>query len=191
LIADVKAIPDNVQRTVQETKQSIDDTVDSVNELKTKTKVLLRLEKPVPKPPSIPPPALTLKQMTASQIGMKVVGFLATGTAKTVWWVGRNAGNFVFSEVKEAISQRSAPESVTAAAPLNMTNGDFAFVPSARASASATLEPPTTKRNGADKKSLQSRQAQLPPTRKSQSWTSLKFPWGRERHPRPKRLTLL
>jgi uncharacterized protein (UPF0147 family) len=161
LVADFKAIPDNVQRSVEQTKAQLDATVDSVNELTTKSKVLLGLEKPVPKPPSIPPP-VEAPPLTASSIGIKVAGGLVTGTAKAVWWVGKNAATWAITGVQNAVSRQqelnkdtdtvSAPlenkvkstdigitaEQRTSSVKVNKPNGD-----AVKASAMVEPKPPT------------------------------------------------
>ena len=100
LVDDIKAIPVTVQQTVQQTKESLHATVDSVNELTTVSKVMLGLEKPVPKPPKKRPPKLT-----TSEIGWKVAGTVASGAGKAAWWVGKGAASMAFRGAKLAFAK--------------------------------------------------------------------------------------
>jgi hypothetical protein len=100
-VQDIKDIPDNVQKTVEQTKKSLDATVESVNGLTTVSKVMLGIEKPAPSPPNMPPP----EPVTPSTVGLKVAGTLVTSTAKAAWWVGKGVATFAFHGVKKVFPQ--------------------------------------------------------------------------------------
>ena len=86
-IEDIQAIPSKIQQSVEKTQSNVKNAVQTVEDVTTRAKVLVGLEKPVPKPPIIPPP----KPLTAKDLGWKVVGGLTKGVAQVSWWAGKEA----------------------------------------------------------------------------------------------------
>jgi hypothetical protein len=81
VVRDVQAIPDKVQRTAEATKDTALTIAGTLGDVTARGKVLLGLEKPVPRPPNSPPPPPT--EWNMKEVGWKVAGGLASGA----WWV--------------------------------------------------------------------------------------------------------
>ena len=95
-IDDVKAIPSKVQQNVETTKENVKSAVNTVEEVSTNIKVLLGLEKPVPKPPKKPPP----KPATGADLAKDVLGTVASGAGKAAWWVTKGTAGLAFKATK-------------------------------------------------------------------------------------------
>lgn len=102
--AKVKESADNVKQTVKKTSDTITAAADAVDETVLKTKILVGLEKDAklkPRPPDLPPP----KPLTASEIGWKVAGGVASTGAKLAWWTGKSAAFLTYKGAKLAIEK--------------------------------------------------------------------------------------
>jgi len=107
-IEGVKAIPikvketaENVERTARQTGENFIAAVDTVDETLSKGKVLLGLEKPKPRPPNLPPP----KPLSASDVGWKIAGGVATAAANVAWWVGKSAAFLTWKGAQFALEK--------------------------------------------------------------------------------------
>jgi len=90
----VKSIPRRVDRVVMKTKESIRETV-------TNVKVFLRLEKPKPKPPKLPPP----KPKTGKEIAFKLAGGVAKGVGSVAWWATKETASLAWKGAQSAMSK--------------------------------------------------------------------------------------
>lgn len=106
-IDDVQKIPSNVEKSVKETKEKVDGAVAFVDETTTRVKVLAGLEKPKPKPPKVPPPP----PPTAADIGWKVAGTVASGSAKLAWWAGKGVAVTAWNGVSSALKKSGQEKS--------------------------------------------------------------------------------
>jgi hypothetical protein len=79
VVQDVVEIPGRIKRTTEATKESAIAFAGALDDAVIQCKVLVRLEKPVPRPPILPPPP----DLTIEEIGWRVAG----GLAKAAWWV--------------------------------------------------------------------------------------------------------
>lgn len=95
IVADVRDLPNKVQRKTDETKQTIAKAIETVNDAATNVKILVGVEKPKPKPPSTPPPT----PPKASDIAIKAAGFVFTTTGKMTWWLGKTVGSAAYNAV--------------------------------------------------------------------------------------------
>jgi archaellum component FlaC len=90
---DIQNIPEAIQENIlqtsmkmDQTKESINQAVQQVQDLTFKTKVFVGLEKPIPLPP--PPPPMP-KPKSNQQVALEIAGsFLATG-GKVAWFLGK------------------------------------------------------------------------------------------------------
>lgn len=101
VVRDVQSIPQTVARSVEETKQTLVSTQESVQEAVTTVKVLVGLEKPVPKPPKRPPPP----PKSAKEIGLGIAGQAAKVTGKVAWWAGKNAATLAWKGAGVAVGK--------------------------------------------------------------------------------------
>ncbi|GAX15716.1 hypothetical protein FisN_3Hh190 [Fistulifera solaris] len=110
-VADVRDLPNTVQRKADETKQTITKVIETVNDGATSVKVLVGLEKPKPKPPSKPPPT----PPKASDVVFKVAGFVLKTTGKATWWLGKTVGTAAYNAVVEKLDSNKQQTSSNAA----------------------------------------------------------------------------
>ncbi|GAX15752.1 hypothetical protein FisN_3Lh190 [Fistulifera solaris] len=103
-VADVRDLPNTVQRKADETKQTFTKVIETVNDGATSVKVLVGLEKPKPKPPSIPPPS----PPKASDVVFKVTGFVLKTTGKATWWLAKAIGTAAYNAVVERLDSNKA-----------------------------------------------------------------------------------
>lgn len=95
-IDEVKSIPSKVQQNVETTKANVKSAVNTAEEVSTNIKVLLGLEKPVPKPPKQPPP----KPSTGADLAKDLLGTTASGVGKVLWWVTKETAGLAFEATK-------------------------------------------------------------------------------------------
>jgi len=127
VVEDVKAIPTNVQNTVEATKKTVDDIGYMIDEFSTSLKVMAGVEIPKPKPPRLPPPPppmpLTPKEkalelagqagVVAGQVAGTVAKEAAKGTGKAVLFASKGVANGVFNILK--VSMKSVMVAFTEA----------------------------------------------------------------------------
>ena len=94
-------IPSKTQQSIVATRQSVANTIQAVDEVATKAKILVGLEKPVPKPPKMPPP----KPLTTKDIGIMVAKGLTTGLLKASLWAGKEAAILSWNGAKFAVDK--------------------------------------------------------------------------------------
>jgi len=102
VIDDVKALPDTVKRMTEDVKQGVESALETINEIQYNTKVMLKMEKPKPRPPNRPPP----EPLTASKVGLQVLGTVAKGTGKVALWAGKG----IFGAMVEAAKKDGTVE---------------------------------------------------------------------------------
>jgi len=85
-ISEIQAIPSKVSTSVINTKQAFEDIGEKIDEVSTKTKVLIGIEKPKPKPPSVPPP-----KASAQKVALQLASGLSKSVGKLAWFIGKNA----------------------------------------------------------------------------------------------------
>jgi hypothetical protein len=100
-VQEVRSIPVKVQRNIKETQQSIQNTVEAVDDVAARAKVLIGLKKPKPKPPRSKPPV----PLTAKDVAWKITGGVAKGSAQAAWWVGKNVAVLAFQGAKVAVTK--------------------------------------------------------------------------------------
>jgi hypothetical protein len=112
VVEDVIDIPNKMTKKVEDTKRAIAQTKESIDESVTNVKVLLRLEKPEPKPPKLPPP----KPKNAQEIALDLAGKAAGAAGKVAWWATKGTANMAwsgaqaaFEKGKEAVQGKPAP----------------------------------------------------------------------------------
>ncbi|GKY92701.1 hypothetical protein MPSEU_000240300 [Mayamaea pseudoterrestris] len=98
---EIAMIPTKAQLTFVATRQSVTNAVQAVDDVATKAKIILGLEKPIPKPPKLPPP----KPVTAKDIDVKVVASLSKGVLQTSWWAGKKAAILSWKGAKFAVNK--------------------------------------------------------------------------------------
>jgi hypothetical protein len=103
-VADVRELPNTVQRKADETKQTFTKVIETMNDGATSVKVLVGMEKPKPKPPSIPPPS----PPKASDVVFKVAGFVLKTTGKATWWLGKTIVSAAYNAVVERLDSNKA-----------------------------------------------------------------------------------
>lgn len=102
-VAEVRDLPSTVQRKADETKQSFTKAIETVNDGATSVKVLVGLEKPKPRPPSTPPP----NPPKASDVALKIAGFVFKTTGKVTWWLGKTVGRAAYyAIVKSSVADK-------------------------------------------------------------------------------------
>lgn len=102
VVDDVVDIPNKVTRKVKDTAQAAVDTTESIKDGVTNVRVFLRLEKPKPKPPKMPPP----KTKTARDIALQVAGSAASGAGKVTWWATKSVASAAWNGAQSAIEKR-------------------------------------------------------------------------------------
>jgi hypothetical protein len=94
---DVQAIPGRVERTTEAAKESAIALAAALDDVGSQGKVLLGLEKPVPRPPLLPPPP----DFPMEEIGWKVAGGLATAA----WWVAKGLAVLTWTGTSYAVQK--------------------------------------------------------------------------------------
>ena len=115
VIDEVIEIPTKIENSVKDTQKKVQDTQEKVNEAVTSVKVLMGLEKPVPKPPKVPPPP----EPTLNELGMKLAGSavkgVVTGTAKVAWWAGKGVAVSAWNGAQSAVENARKKDEVVKA----------------------------------------------------------------------------
>jgi hypothetical protein len=112
VIEDVKAIPTKVDSSVKETQKKVKDTQESINDVVTSVKVLVGLEKPIPKPPKLPPPPPPTASELAKKLAGDAVKGVVTGTAKVAWWAGKSVAVSAWNGVQSAVENAKNKDAV-------------------------------------------------------------------------------
>ena len=100
-VEDIAMIPSKAQQSIVATRERVTNTIQAVDEVATKAKILVGLEKPVPKPPKMPPP----KPMTTKDIGITVAKGLTTGLLQASLWAGKEAAILSWKGAKFAFNK--------------------------------------------------------------------------------------
>lgn len=99
VVKDIQEIPVKTQRTLQETQNKVVAVGNAVDETVVSTKVLLGMEKAIPRPPKSPPPP------TRSQVGWKITKAVASGATKAMWWTGKSVAFLTFKGAQAAFTK--------------------------------------------------------------------------------------
>ena len=102
VVEEVIDVPQKVIEKVQDTQNAIATTKENINERVTDMKVMLRLEKPKPKPPKIPPP----QPESVNDLALKATSGVASGVGKVAWWATKSVASAAWSGAQSAIQDR-------------------------------------------------------------------------------------
>ena len=112
----VKETRESVQKTAKETKETIEGIGEVAQELTTSSKVLLGLEKPVPRPPKAVPKEIQ-EELSLAKLGWKALSATGSLAGKVTWVVGKETtklawkgAEMAFSKGKDAFDEAAAKD---------------------------------------------------------------------------------